>query len=41
VLAVSGVRLSVAALPSLPSRLAPLRVVLPGGMPYWTVVDDR
>ena len=41
VLAVSGVRLSVAALPSLPSRLAPLRVVLPGGMAYWTVVDDR
>jgi integrase/recombinase XerD len=37
---VSGVRLSVAAPPS-PPRFAPLRVVLPGGLAYWTVVDER
>ena len=37
----SGVRPSVAVLPSSIPGLAPLRVVLPGGLAYWTVVDDR
>lgn len=40
VVAVSGVRPSVALLPSLSGRLRPLRVVLPGGLAYWSVVDD-
>jgi site-specific recombinase XerD len=39
-MAVSGVRPSVALLPCLSGRLRPLRVVLHGGLAYWSVVDD-
>lgn len=38
---VSGVRLSVAVPPSSPAGLMPLRVVVPGGLAYWSVVDER
>lgn len=38
---VSGVRPSVAESSPAAPRRVPLRVVLPGGLAYWTVVDDR
>jgi integrase/recombinase XerD len=38
---VSGFRPSVAVAPSSSARLSALRVVLPGGLAYWTVVDER
>ena len=37
----SGFRPSVAVLPSSSARFSPLRVVLPGGLAYWTVVDEK
>ncbi len=37
----SGFRPSVAVAPSSSARLSALRVVLPGGLAYWTVVDER
>jgi integrase/recombinase XerD len=37
---VSGLRPSVAVAPSSSARLSALRVVLPGGLAYWTVVDE-
>lgn len=37
----SGFRPSVAVSPSLSARLSALRVVLPGGLAYWTVVDEK
>ncbi|MGI8716051.1 MAG: hypothetical protein ACR2NR_23290 [Solirubrobacteraceae bacterium] len=36
----SGLRPSVAVAPSSFARLSALRVVLPGGLAYWTVVDE-
>src|SRR5450755_2149723 len=38
---VSGFRPSVAVAPSSSARFSALRVVLPGGLAYWTVVDDK
>jgi integrase/recombinase XerD len=38
---VSGFRPSVAAPPAATIRLSALRVVLPGGLAYWTVVDEK
>ena len=38
---VSGFRPSVAVAPSSSARFSTLRVVLPGGLAYWTVVDDK
>jgi integrase/recombinase XerD len=38
---VSGVRPSVVVLPPATVRLSALRVVLPGGLAYWTVVDEN
>jgi integrase/recombinase XerD len=38
---VSGFRPSVAAPPPATTRLSALRVVLPGGLAYWTVVDEK
>jgi hypothetical protein len=38
---VSGFRPSVAVSPSSSARLSALRVLLPGGLAYWTVVDDK
>ena len=37
----SGFRPSVAGSPSSSARLSALRVVLPGGLAYWTVVDEN
>jgi integrase/recombinase XerD len=38
---VSDFRPSVAVAPPSFARLSALRVVLPGGLAYWTVVDER